>query len=177
MKRFPIPADRRVEARGILIHRFSLAANNTLPTKGWLSFHSLKIGSLPKRSESIRKGQMPHRVMNMELQIVNRIAIHNFTPVQTIKDWCISPQPQAFFLLGVCFIRDFIEVRERCLLREDSIVNGWLYQSINDTVVCWNKDYAYQWIRLSQAWTEPTLLLSYRMTLTSCVECLWMGYR
>lgn len=86
MKRFPIPADRRVEARGILIHRFSLAANNTLPTKGWLSFHSLKIGSLPKRSESIRKGQMPHRVMNMELQIVNRIAIHNFTPVQTIKD-------------------------------------------------------------------------------------------
>ena len=29
-------------------------------------------------------------------------------------------------------------------MREDSIVNGWLYQSINDTVVCWNKDYAYQ---------------------------------
>ena len=101
MKRLPIPADRRVEARGILIHRFSLAANNTLPTKGWLSFHSLKIGSLPKRRESIRKGQMPHRVMNMELQIVNRIAIqfhsranhqglmHKSSTASVLPAWCL----------------------------------------------------------------------------------------
>lgn len=144
MKRFPIPADRRVEARGILFHRrFSLAANNTLPTKGWLSFHSLKIGSLPKRRESIRKGQMPHRVMNMELQIVNIIAIQ-FHSRANHQGLMHKSSTASVLLLGVCFIRDFIEVRERCLLREDSIVNGWLYQSINDTVVCWNKDYAYQ---------------------------------
>ena len=122
-----------------------------------------KRGKHPQRTDAppYRHDETPNHPQSCNTQYLSRAShqglMHNPSTVSVFPALCLF------------HTRHHRSEGARYLLREDGIVNGWLYPSTNDNVVCWNKDYAYQWISLSQAWTESILLLSYRIAPTSCV--------
>lgn len=104
MKRFPIPADRGVEARGILIHRrFSLAANNTLLTKERMALLPLsqdwepsqKKGKYPQRTDAppCHEHGTPNRQQNCNTQYPSSAnhqgLMHKSSTASVLPAWCL----------------------------------------------------------------------------------------
>lgn len=103
MKRFPIPADRRVEARSILVDRSSLAANNTLPTKERMALLLLpqdreppqKRGKHPQRTDAppYRHDETPNHPQSCNTQYLSRAShqglMHNPSTVSVFPALCL----------------------------------------------------------------------------------------